>query len=142
MALRRLHYSEEEIQDILFYVNGTLTIEGAPYINPQTLKAKGLTQEDFNKIEKVLPAVFELPYAFTVWTLGEETMKRLKIAPSAYRRSDFNLLKALGFSLEQIEAANQVICGRMTVEGAPHLRVRVLVYRSWFRGSEHWPPHL
>lgn len=121
VALRRLHYTEEEIRDILTYVNGTLTLEGAPYINPQTLKAKGLTDEDLNKVEATLPSVFELPYAFTVWTLGEETVKRLGIAPESYKRFDFNLLKALGFSLEQIEAANQVICGRMTVEGAPHL---------------------
>ena len=122
MALRRLHYTEEEIRDILSYVNGTLTLEGAPYINPQTLKAKGLADEDLNKVEANLPSVFELPYAFSVWTLGEETMQRLRISPEVYKRFDFNLLKALGFTLEQIEAANQVICGRMTVEGAPHFR--------------------
>ena len=122
MALQRLHYTEAEVCDILTYVNGTLTLEGAPYINPQTLKAKGLRDEDINKIEAALPSVFELPYAFTVWTLGEETMKRLGIGSETHNRFDFNLLKALGFTLEQIEAANQVICGRMTVEGAPHLR--------------------
>jgi len=122
LALYRLHYSESEIRDILTYVNGTLTLEGAPYINPQTLKAKGLTQEDLNKVETALPSVFELPYAFSPWILEEETMKRLGMKSEVYKRADFNLLKALGFSLEQIEAANQVICGRMTVEGAPHLR--------------------
>ena len=122
IALQRLHYTEKEVRDILTYVSGTLTLEGAPYINPQTLKAKGLTQEDLNKIEAALPSVFELPYAFSAWTLGEETMKRLGIAPDEYHRFDFNLLKSLGFTLEQIEAASQVICGRMTVEGAPHLR--------------------
>ncbi len=121
-ALQRLHYSDEEIRDILTYVNGTLTLEKAPYVNSQTLKAKGLTDEDLNKIEKTLPSVFELPYAFTVWTLGETTMKRLGVPSETYNRFDFNLLKYLGFSLEQIEAANQVICGRMTVEEAPHLR--------------------
>src|SRR5690606_2154606 len=34
----------------------------------------------------------------------------------------FNLLRAIGFTNEQIEEANEVICGTQTVEGAPHLR--------------------
>ncbi|MFH1858336.1 MAG: vitamin B12-dependent ribonucleotide reductase, partial [Candidatus Omnitrophota bacterium] len=121
-ALRRLHYTEAETRDILIYVNGTLTLEDAPYINIQSLRAKGLTDEDINKAETALPSVFELPYTFSPWILGEETMKQLGIRAENYKRGDFNLLKTLGFTLEQIEAANQAICGRMTMEGAPHLR--------------------
>jgi ribonucleoside-diphosphate reductase alpha chain len=34
----------------------------------------------------------------------------------------FDLLRHLGFSRSQIEAANEHICGTMTVEGAPHLK--------------------
>ena len=34
----------------------------------------------------------------------------------------FNLLKALGFSQAQIDEANDVICGTMTIEGAPQLQ--------------------
>jgi ribonucleoside-diphosphate reductase alpha chain len=34
----------------------------------------------------------------------------------------FDLLRAIGFSREQIDEANEVICGTMTIEGAPHLR--------------------
>ena len=34
----------------------------------------------------------------------------------------FDLLRALGFSREEIEAANTYCCGAMTVEGAPHLQ--------------------
>lgn len=34
----------------------------------------------------------------------------------------FDLLKSLGFSKADIEAANNHVCGTMTVEGAPHLK--------------------
>src|SRR5690606_33590410 len=35
----------------------------------------------------------------------------------------FNLLSHLGFSAEQVTEANDVIVGRMTIEGAPHLKL-------------------
>src|ERR1019366_7624687 len=34
----------------------------------------------------------------------------------------FNLLRELGFSREEMDAANEFICGTMTVEGAPYLK--------------------
>ena len=39
---------------------------------------------------------------------------------------DFNLLEHIGFSAEDISRANDVICGRMTVENAPHLKEKHL----------------
>jgi len=35
---------------------------------------------------------------------------------------NLNVLRALGFTKEQIGEANAVVCGSMTVEGAPHLK--------------------
>jgi ribonucleoside-diphosphate reductase alpha chain len=121
-ALKNLGYNEEEIQDILTYVTGTLSLEGSPHINRDTLKEKGFTDEDLEKVEKVLPTVFELPFAFNAWTLGPECMDRLGISEEQYSAPDFNLLRTLGFTKGQIDAANDVICGRMTIEGAPHLK--------------------
>ena len=34
----------------------------------------------------------------------------------------FDLLTVLGFTREQIDAANAHVCGTMTIEGAPHLK--------------------
>ena len=39
---------------------------------------------------------------------------------------NFNLLEALGFTDEQVDAANDYICGTMTVEGAPYLKAEHL----------------
>lgn len=121
-ALRNLGYSEEEIEDILQYVIGTLSLKDAPHINYQSLKEKGLTVEEIEKVEFVLPTVFELRFAFTRWTLGDECLKRLGFTPEEYESPSFDFLTAIGFTEEQIEEANDVICGMMMIEGAPHLK--------------------
>src|SRR5207244_874565 len=76
-ALFNMGYTPEQIKDILTYVLGTLNLKGTPHINQEVLKAKGFTDEDLAKTEACLPAVFELAFAFSPWTLGEATMKRL-----------------------------------------------------------------
>ncbi|HPW76482.1 MAG: Vitamin B12-dependent ribonucleotide reductase [Candidatus Omnitrophica bacterium ADurb.Bin292] len=121
-SLKRLGYHPAEIQDIIEYIQGTARLEGTPWINRQTLGEKGLLAEDLEKIEAVLPSVFDLGFAFTKWTLGEETMKRLGFKPEDYNHPGFNPLESLGFSRSEIEEANNVVCGMMTIEGAPHLK--------------------
>ncbi|MDI3340933.1 MAG: vitamin B12-dependent ribonucleotide reductase [Sphaerobacter sp.] len=121
-ALRALGYTPEQVEDILRYVLGTLSFDGAPHINRASLAAKGLTDDDIARLEQALPTVFELSYAFTPWTLGEEAMRRLGFTPEQWQQPGFNLLRELGFTPQQIAEANDVICGMQTVEGAPHLK--------------------
>ncbi len=121
-ALQKLGYSEAEIQNIIEYIQGTSRLEGTPGINRKTLAAKGFTSPELDKIESMLPSVFDLNFAFTKWTLGEDTLKRLGFKPEDYGHLRFNVLEALGFSKAEIEEANSVICGRMTIEGAPLLK--------------------
>ncbi|MBH8603542.1 vitamin B12-dependent ribonucleotide reductase [Thermoactinomyces sp. CICC 10522] len=121
-ALQNLGYSKEEQDAILRYVTGTLSLSGAPHINRDSLKEKGFNDEDLAKIEAVLPTVFELPFAFNRHTLGDECLKRLGFTEEQYAKADFDVLRSLGFSQKQIDEANDVICGMMTIEGAPHLR--------------------
>ncbi len=125
-ALRAFGYSETEVRDIMRFVLGSLSLEGAPHVNRQTLRQKGFTDEDIAKVEKVLPQVFELSFAFNRWTLGDETMQRLGFTAEQAGDPAFDLLQALGFTKEQIEEANVEVCGRMTVEGAPHLKAEHL----------------
>jgi ribonucleoside-diphosphate reductase alpha chain len=121
-ALRRLGYTDAQVQDIVAYVQGTNTLLAAPHVNRATLKAKGLTAEDMAKVEAALPGVFDLDLAFGPWVVGEETYDRLGVSKEARARFGFSLLKHLGFTAAEIEEANETIVGRMTVEGAPHLR--------------------
>ncbi len=120
-ALRRLGYGEVQIAEMIDYVVGTSTLQGAPHINRASLTEKGFTAEEIGKIEETLPSVFELRHAFNVFVVGEEALQRLGFTADEYTSFDFDLLAELGFSKDQIDAANDYVCGRQTIEGAPHL---------------------
>jgi ribonucleoside-diphosphate reductase alpha chain len=122
VALKNLGYSDAERTEIIDYVMGKLNFSGTPHVNRQWLASKGLTESEIAKIEKALPGTFELSSAFTQWGLGEETLKRLGIAESVYKAPTFNFLTHSGLTQSQIAEANEIICGTMTVEGAPHLK--------------------
>jgi len=121
-ALKRLRYSEAQISEIVAFVSGTNTLLGAPHVNRAALKQKGLNDEDLSKVESALPGVFDLGLAFAPWVLGRDTYERLGVSSDKLAQHGFSLLRHLGFNAQQVEEANDVIIGRMTIEGAPHLR--------------------
>ncbi len=120
-ALRHLGYSEAQISEIVQYATGAGTLKGAPAINHDTLKAKGFDDAALTRVEAGLGSAFELDFAFSVWSLGEEFCKS-QLHLSDEQISAGSLLAALGFSKADIAAANDYVCGTMTVEGAPHLK--------------------
>ncbi len=121
-ALSNLGYPDHEVKAIVNYAKGAATLTGAPHINVDTLKAKGFTQDELEKLDKGLVSAFEISFAFNIWSLGEECLKRLGITAEQYNAPDFNVLRTLGFSRKQINEANEYICGTMTLEGAPYLK--------------------
>ena len=121
-ALERLGYGAQECQDILEYLIGTNLLEGAPHINRSSLKARGLRDDELDRVEQALEKVFSLSAAFSTWALGEDCLKRLGFEPETYNQPGFSLLRGFGFRRDEIEAANAHVCGRHTVEGAPHLK--------------------
>lgn len=121
-ALKNLKYSQKEIDAIVRYAVGSATFAGAPFINPQALSEKGFIAEEIKKLDAALASAFEISFVFNRFTLGEACLERLGFTPEQYNDWNFNLLAALGFTAAQIEAANDYICGTMTVEGAPHLK--------------------
>ncbi|HRK31063.1 MAG TPA: LAGLIDADG family homing endonuclease [Tepidisphaeraceae bacterium] len=121
-ALKNLGYSPEQVSDIIKHVMGTLTLQDSPHINWATLKLHGFEDAELEKIEQSLPGMFELSFAFSPWSLNAELFKRLNVPEHVWQAPGFNLLRHLGFSKQQIDEASDVICGRGTVEGAPHLR--------------------
>jgi ribonucleoside-diphosphate reductase alpha chain len=121
-ALRVLGYSPSQIAEIETYAVGQGSLASAPGINHVTLMQKGFTAEALEKVEKALPTAFDIKFAFNKWTLGEDFIASLPIAPEKLADPRLDLLAALGFSKREIEAANVHVCGAMTVEGAPHLK--------------------
>ena len=122
-ALRTLGYGEAEIAEIEAYAVGHGSLKQAPAINYTTLKAKGFTDAALEKVEAAVKTAFDIKFAFNRWTLGEEFVTgKLGIAKAVLDQPGFDLLAALGFSRKDIEAANEHVCGAMTLEAAPHLR--------------------
>ncbi len=121
-ALKKLGYNAKQADAIEKYAVGAASFEGAPFINSQTLSEKGFIAEEIAKLNGAAKAAFEIGFLFNKYTLGEACLERLGFSAVQYNDWNFNLLEALGFTDEQIDAANDYICGTMTAEGAPYLR--------------------
>ena len=122
-ALKNLGYKQNEINAIINYAKGAGSLDGCPHINSDSLGKKGFTKEKLEAVEEALPGSFDIKFAFNQWTLGEDFCKDV-LGITEEQLSDFNfdMLRYLGFSREQIQKANDYVCGTMTVEGAPFLK--------------------
>src|SRR6267378_3289050 len=118
-ALKKLGYKPDEVQAIVDYVRGTATLKTTAEFSPKELLARGLTDVQFAKVENSLEPVFDLRAAFAPHVLGAACLSRLGLSATAKGEA---VLRKLGYTIEQIDAATLVVCGRQTVEGAPFLR--------------------
>ncbi len=121
-ALKNLGYGEKETDDIIKYAVGHGSFDGAPFINHQSLSEKGFIADEIRRLDKAAATAFEIGFVFNKYTLGEECLQRLGFTPHQYNDLEWSLLEALGFTEEQIDAANDYVCGTMMLEGAPNLK--------------------
>ena len=98
-ALKNLGYSKIQIAEIIKYIIGSASLDNTPHINRKELIKKGLTNELIDEVEARLSGTFDLNQAF----------RDIKLTD-------------LGFSLEQVQEASNFICGKLTIEGAPHIK--------------------
>ena len=121
-ALEILGYTPSQIEEIISYAVGHGTLGNAPGINHTALIGHGFGEAELKKIEAALPSAFDIRFVFNQWTLGESFCTEvLGIPTEKLNDPTFDLLRHLGFTRAQIEAANDHVCGTMTLEGAPHL---------------------
>ncbi|MBM2576680.1 vitamin B12-dependent ribonucleotide reductase [Jannaschia sp. Os4] len=122
-SLRKLGYRESEIAEIVSYAVGHGSLGQAPGINHTSLIGHGFGKCEIEKIEAALPSAFDIRFVFNQWTLGEDFLTGTLGVPSEKLADpSFDLLRHLGFSKKDIEAANDHVCGTMTLEGAPGLK--------------------
>ncbi|MGC9368361.1 MAG: vitamin B12-dependent ribonucleotide reductase [Paracoccaceae bacterium] len=122
-ALEKLGYDSAQIEEIIAYAVGHGTLGNCPGINHTSLIGHGFGQNELDKIEAALPSAFDIRFVFNQWTLGEEfCTKTLGIPAAKLADPTFDMLRHLGFTRADIEAANDHVCGTMTLEGAPHLK--------------------
>jgi ribonucleoside-diphosphate reductase alpha chain len=122
VALKNLGYEEKQVDAIIRYAVGSGSFAGAPHINHQSLSEKGFIAEEIKNLDAAVASAFEIGFVFNVYNLGEECLQRLGFKPEQYFNFEWSLLEALGYTEEEIEAANDYVCGTMTVEGAPYLK--------------------
>ena len=122
-ALETLGYGAAERAEIEAWAVGTGTLAGAPGVNHESLRAKGFDDGAVARVEAALGDAFDIRYAFSRWTLGAEFRpEALGLDAAALDAPGFDMLAALGFPRDEIDAANAHCCGAMSLEGAPHLR--------------------
>lgn len=133
-ALERFGYSKKQCDDIITYCLGRGTFEGNPFINRETLLQKGLNETQVNSVEKELRNAMDIRFCFNAWTIGKDYYhkvlernkeeNRLEVGKTeeSITKGEPDFLSSLGFTEEQIAAANEYICGTMTLEGAPYLK--------------------
>ncbi len=126
-ALRTLGYRESEIAEIEAYAIGHGSLAQAPAINNASLTAKGFDELALQKVNSSLESAFDIKFVFNRWTLGDDFLKdKLGVSDAQLSDAGFDLLGHLGFSASDIDAANEHVCGSMTLEGAPHLKTEHL----------------
>ncbi len=123
LALEKLGYSSAEIEEIVSYAVGHGSIGNAPGINHTSLAGHGFGANELAKVDAALESAFDIRFVFNQWTLGEDFCTGvLGIPATKLNDPTFDLLRHLGFSKADIDAANDHVCGTMTLEGAPHLK--------------------
>ena len=123
VALKKLGYSDDQIEQIVSYSKGHATLKGCPHLSPECLQEHHFTKEAIDRIESMLPSAFHLSMVFYRGLFDDAFLvDRLGIPKENLNRADFDLLSALGLSRSQIAEANDYICGTMTLEGAPGMR--------------------
>ncbi|HEY7532471.1 MAG TPA: adenosylcobalamin-dependent ribonucleoside-diphosphate reductase, partial [Nitrospiraceae bacterium] len=71
-ALAGMGYDETQVRDIVSYCVGHQTLQGAPFINHESLRQKGFDDAALARMESGLAQAFEIQFAFNKYTLGEE----------------------------------------------------------------------
>jgi ribonucleoside-diphosphate reductase alpha chain len=123
-ALEKLGYGSAQIEEIVSYAVGHGTIGNAPGINHTSLIGHGFGPNELAKVDGALGSAFDIRFVFNQWTLGAEFCTNvLGIPTEKLNDPTFDLLAHLGYSKRDVELANDHVCGTMTLEGAPHLKV-------------------
>jgi ribonucleoside-diphosphate reductase alpha chain len=122
-GLTALGYDDDQIDDIVAHAVGHASLATCPAINQAALVRCGFGAEQLVRMQSALATAFDIRFIFNQWTLGRSFCRdTLGIPADKLADPAFDMLDYLGFSQDQINAANDHVCGTMTIEGAPHLR--------------------
>jgi hypothetical protein len=121
-AFRRMKYAPAVASVTKQHIMGSGTLRKASGVSAAALKAKGLDDVALEKIEAYLPCVNSVRLAVTPWVVGVENCAALlKIPAKTFEAPGFDLLERLGFTDDQVVAANLCCYGHGTARNAKSL---------------------
>ncbi|MFT4090866.1 MAG: ribonucleoside-diphosphate reductase [Asticcacaulis sp.] len=107
----------DTLDSVRRHILGHRSLYDAPFINPQTLKSKGLSEVEIGQIESALITAFNLQSAFSTSVLDADFIKDIwGIDDETIDAPDFDLLTLMGFTAEEISTAQAHIFGHTTIE--------------------------
>ncbi|MBY0564671.1 MAG: hypothetical protein K2P58_10830 [Hyphomonadaceae bacterium] len=122
-GLAALGYSDDAIAAIAKHVEGRRTLKGAPGVNLERLEKLGLTEPALEAIEEAAADAFNLRAAVHPLVIGRELCEDVLKLPSDVatgKRGD--LLMTLGFSADDVAAAEAYCMGAADLNGASALK--------------------
>ncbi len=119
-GLSALGYGPAALSGAVDHLVGHGTLRGAPALDPQQLRARGLSADGRQRLEAAIPETTTLRHIFNQWVLGrQECTENLGLDPVQIDDYGFDMLAALGFSDDEIEAADRYCCGHGSLAGCP-----------------------
>ncbi len=138
-GLIALGYDGEAIARLRLHVEGRHTLKGAPGVNLERLAKLGFTEHALEAVEEAALDAFNLRSAVHPLVIGAEFCEQVLKLPSdvaAGKRGD--LLLTLGFSEEEIAAAEAFCMGAGGLNDAPGLKPE---HQSVFHGEREVSAH-
>ena len=118
-----LDRAESAIQGFSLHINGHRRLDRAPVINHGSLRSHGFDRATLDRIENCLAGAGSLRLAFTPWIIGPDFCREvLKLSRKQIDNPAFDLLRHLGFTANDIAAANSYCFGHSSMKGAKNLR--------------------
>jgi ribonucleoside-diphosphate reductase alpha chain len=122
-ALEVLGYGADRIAAIAQHIEGHRTLRGAPGVNLERLAQLGLTEPALDAIEEAAADAFNLRAVVHPLVIGPELCEEvLKLPPDVAAGKRGDLLMTLGFSEDEIAAAEAYCLGAAELTSSPDLK--------------------
>ena len=118
LAMEKLGHDRADIKAAELHLTGYRTLVAAPGVSQAILASKGFDPMTLVRLEKAIQKAGSLREIFTPWILGTEFCRRiLKLTSKDLSNPSLDILRHLGFSQREIEAANAFACGHSNLRG-------------------------
>lgn len=137
-GLAALGYDDDAIATLALHIEGRRTLRGAPGVSLDALAAKGVTEPALEAIEEAARDALSLRAAVHPLVIGAELCEEgLKLPPDVAAGKRGDLLMTLGFSEEEIAAAQAYCMGAPDFSSAAALKAK---HAAVFHGARDISP--